>query len=183
MDEFIGCIKLFGFNFAPRGWQTCQGQVLSIAQNSALFSLLGTTYGGNGQTTFALPDLQGRAAIGQGTGAGLTPRSMGQVGGAESATLTTNNMPSHTHTATATSVLHAEDKIADAQNPNNKLLASGEKIYANLDESTNRIMAPQSIVTTVTVAPTGGNQPTPTMPPFLALNYSICVEGIFPSRN
>jgi microcystin-dependent protein len=98
-DPFIGEIKMVGFNFAPRGWALCQGQVMSIAQNSALFSLLGTTFGGNGQTTFGLPDYQGRSPVGTGNGAGLSPIVWGQVAGTENVTLTQNEMPAHTHTA------------------------------------------------------------------------------------
>src|SRR5216117_169121 len=100
MEPFIGQIQAFGFSFAPRGWATCSGQILSIAQNTALFSLLGTTYGGNGQTTFALPDLRGRAMIGPGQGPALSSHVLGEVGGTESTTLNPNQMPAHTHTAT-----------------------------------------------------------------------------------
>ncbi len=103
MEVFLGTIFFFGFNFAPRGWSTCEGQLLSISQNSALFSLLGTYYGGNGQTTFALPDLRGRYPMGQGQGPGLTPRTIGEASGRESVQLTLNEMPSHTHTARAAS--------------------------------------------------------------------------------
>src|SRR3712207_3315813 len=102
-EPFIGEIRMVGFNFAPRGWATCDGQLLSIAQNTALFSLLGTTYGGNGQTTFALPDLRGRAALHQGQGPGLTNRVIGEASGTETVTLTTNQMPSHSHGVNANS--------------------------------------------------------------------------------
>src|SRR5690606_18132066 len=101
MEEFIGVVKIFAGNFAPRGWAFCQGQIMSIAQNTALFSLLGTTYGGNGQTTFGLPDLRGRVAIGTGAGPGLTNIVGGQVGGLEKVTLTINELPAHTHVATS----------------------------------------------------------------------------------
>src|SRR5687767_4324920 len=97
MDEFIGIVKIFAGNFAPRGWMFCQGQLLSIAQNTALFSILGTTYGGNGQTTFALPDLRGRVPVGVGQGPGLPSMSLGEMSGATSATMTIQNMPAHTH--------------------------------------------------------------------------------------
>src|SRR5687767_9318635 len=101
MEPFLGQIQAFGFNFAPRGWAQCQGQLLAINTNTALFSLLGTTYGGNGQTTFALPDFRGRTMVGQGQGPGLSAYTIGQVGGTESVTLTSNNLPAHTHIATA----------------------------------------------------------------------------------
>ena len=126
MDEFLGTIKLFGFNFAPKGWMFCNGQILSISQNTALFSLLGTMYGGNGQTTFAVPDLRSRIAVGMGQGPGLSSYDQGQVGGVEAETLLVSQMPAHTHTATA--VLTAENSQATAQNPNGKYLASGTNI-------------------------------------------------------
>ena len=195
MDEFIGCIKMFGFNFNPRGWALCQGQLLSIAQNTALFSLLGTTYGGNGQTTFGLPDFRGRAAIGQGQGPGLNNYVMGQMAGVEAMTLTQNNLPPHTHTATAVSTstttgnIVAENATADAQNPANKFLGSGTSIYANPDATQNRAMAAGTINattttdTTVTVNVAGAGQAFDLRTPYLCVNYSICLEGIFPSRN
>lgn len=187
MDEFLGCIKLFGFNFAPRGWATCQGQLLSIAQNTALFSLLGTTYGGNGTTTFALPDLRGRVAVGMGQGPGLSSYTIGEIGGMENTTLTILQMPIHNHTATATTtaILTAENAQATAQNPNGKCLASGTPIYAEADANQNRQMAPNCInaTTTVTIANAGGSQPVGIRQPYLALNYCIATEGIFPPRN
>lgn len=199
MDEFLGCIKIFGFNFNPRGWMTCQGQQLSIAQNSALFSLLGTTYGGNGQTTFGLPDLRGRVPVGQGQGTGLSPYALGQTGGFESVTLTQQQLPTHIHAATAQStstsatsaILTAETTQANAQNPAGKCLASGTNIYATEDPASNRQMASSCIeattttntTTTVTVAPAGASAPVAILSPFLAVNYCICTEGIFPSRN
>lgn len=187
MEEFIGVIKLFGFNFAPRGWLTCQGQLLSIAQQTALFSLLGTTYGGDGVTTFALPDLRGRLAIGQGQLTGGAAYVMGQVGGSESTTLLSTQMPLHTHTATAatTAILSAESTAATAANPNGRCLASGTTIYADDDPAANRPMATSCITatTTVTVAPAGGGQPFGILQPFLVMNYSICTEGLFPPRN
>ena len=140
MDEFIGCIKLFGFSFAPRGWATCQGQIISIAQNTALFSLLGTTYGGNGQTTFALPDLQGRVAMGQGNPPGRQNYQMGQTGGAESVTLTAASLPPHIHAATATSTLYAETGQGNSQNPMGRLLGSGQQIYCDENPANNRPM-------------------------------------------
>jgi microcystin-dependent protein len=187
MDEYLGTVKLFGFNFAPRGWMTCQGQLLSIAQNTALFSLLGTTYGGNGVTTFALPNLAGRVGIGQGQLIGGAVYTMGEVTGTENTTLLMTNLPNHTHTATAatTAVLSAESTQANAQNPANKCLASGTNIYADEDPAQNRQMATSCITatTTVTVNPTGGSQPFSILQPLLVMNYSICTSGVFPPRN
>lgn len=187
MDEFLGTIKLFGFNFAPRGWMTCQGQLLSIAQNSALFSLLGTTYGGNGTTNFALPNYAGRAALGQGQLIGGSVYVMGEAAGSENVTLISTQLPIHTHTATAstTAILSAESTQANAQNPNGKCLASGTNIYAEEDPAQNRQMAPSCITatTTVTVNPSGGSQPFSILQPFLVANYCICISGVFPPRN
>ncbi len=200
MDQpFLGLIAIFGFAFAPRGWAFCAGQMLAISSNSALFSLLGTTYGGNGTTTFGLPNLQGRTAIGMGSAAGLSPYAIGQTGGTESTTLTTAQMPAHAHgatatstsTSTSTSALYAEGTAATSQNPAGKMLASSQNIYADEAEQNNRKMSPQAVVTdtttvtttTVTVNPSGGNQPFSNMQPFLAVNYCIALQGIFPSRN
>jgi microcystin-dependent protein len=187
MEEFLGTIKLFGFNFAPRGWLICQGQLLSIAQNTALFSLLGTTYGGNGTTTFALPNLSGRVALGQGQLLGGAVYTMGEVAGSENITLLQTQLPTHLHTATAatTAILSAESTQATAQNPAGKCLASGTNIYATEDPAANRQMAPTCIsaTTTVTVNPAGGSQPFSILQPFLVMNYSICTSGIFPPRN
>jgi microcystin-dependent protein len=187
MDEFLGTIKLFGFNFAPRAWMTCQGQILNIAQNTALFSLLGTTYGGNGVTTFGLPNLAGRLAIGQGQLIGGSVYTMGEVAGTESTTLLATQLPAHTHAATAatTAILSAEATQANAQNPAGKCLASGTNIYATEDPAQNRQMSPTCIAatTTVTVQPSGGSQPFSILQPFLVMNYCICVSGIFPPRN
>lgn len=202
MEAYLAMISMFGTNFAPRGWMLCNGQTLSIAQNSALFSLLGTTFGGDGQTTFALPNFQGRMPMGWGNGPGLSPRTLGEVAGTESQTLTQLQMPQHTHAATATSTststttatLHAETTNGDARNPLGKMLATpptGAQIYADPIAADNKAMAPDSITattntttnTTVTNAVAGGSQPVGIMPPFLAVSFCICTQGIFPSRN
>jgi microcystin-dependent protein len=186
MDELLGTIKLFGFNWAPRGWLLCQGQLLSISQNTALFSLLGVTFGGDGVTTFALPNLSGRVAVGQGQLPGGSVYVMGEISGSESTTLLSTQLPAHTHTATATTtaILSAESTAANAQNPAGKCLASGSTIYATEDPANNRQMAPSCIAatTTVTVNPTGGSQPFSILQPFLVANYSICTEGVYPTR-
>ena len=173
-EPFIGQIYLVGYNFAQRGFALCQGQTLPISQNTALFSLLGTIYGGDGRTTFNLPNLAGRTAIGQGQGPGLSSRQIGQAGGAETTTLTVQNMPSHTHAAT----LNAEGATASATDPSGQLLAQAQT-YAVPGRAQNVAMSDEAI----TVADVGGNQPFTNMPPFLVMNYEIALVGIFPSRS
>ncbi len=171
-EPFIGQIIIVGFTFPPRGYAFCNGQILSIAQNTALFSLLGTTYGGNGQTTFALPNLQSRVPIHAGQGAGLSPYALGQVGGTESVTLTIQQMPSHNHLVNC----HGED--GNQGNPNPNILATtgaAPPPYSNA--AADATMAPNSI------SLVGGSQPHDNLQPYLALNYCIALEGIFPSRN
>ncbi|MEQ1936087.1 MAG: tail fiber protein [Fimbriimonadaceae bacterium] len=168
-DPFLGEIRPFGFNFPPRGWALCSGQILPIAQNQALFSLLGTTYGGNGQTTFALPNLNERVANSQGQGPGLSNYDLGQVGGASEATLLQSQIPSHGH-----SVSTAASPTTNS--PVGALPASsvGHALY---DSTVNSAMAPD------TIAPAGGSQPHENMQPTLVINYSIALQGIFPPRN
>ena len=174
-DPYIAQIIPFGGNFAIRAWAFCEGQLLPISQNTALFSLLGTTYGGDGRTSFGLPDLRGRMMIGPGNGPGLPSYSWGQKGGNYQHTLTTAQMPSHTHAAT----MHAEVGASGATNPNGRMLANAA-IYADVNGTNNdRTLAPQSIV----VPNTGGGQSYNTMPPYLAVYYEIALQGIFPSRN
>jgi microcystin-dependent protein len=169
MEPFIGQIQMFGFNFAPRGWALCNGQLLSIAQNTALFSLLGTTYGGNGQTTFALPNLQGRVPMHQGNGGGLTPRVMGEQSGTETVTLISTQMPQHNHTVNAAT--NATSKNPSANLPG--LTAAG----SSYSPTASVQMSPTMI------NPSGGSQPHENMQPFLVVNFCIALEGIFPSRN
>lgn len=172
-DPFIGQIYLVGYNFAQRGFALCQGQLQSIAQNTALYSLIGTNYGGDGVNTFGLPDLQGRMPIGQGHGPGLSNRPIGQKSGTETNTLSTSQMPAHTHTAT----LYAESADAAATAPAGNLLAQAN-IYAAPGRGTNQALSGESI----TVTPQGGNMAVENMPPFLVMNYEIALVGIFPSR-
>lgn len=173
-NPFVAEIRMFGFNFAPRGWALCNGQILPIAQNTALFSLLGTTYGGNGQTTFGLPNLQGRAPLHPGQGPGLSAYSLGQVGGTETVTLTQNQLPSHTHALNGiTAPPPATGTVPDATVGLGR--ASGGNAYgaaANLVS-----MSPQSL------PPQGGNQPHNNLMPYLAVNFCIALQGIFPARN
>lgn len=177
-EPFIGQIILFAGNFEPRGWAFCNGQLLSIAQNTALFSLLGTTYGGNGQTTFALPDLRGRVPLHFGQGPGLSDYILGESGGAEQVTLTQGQMPAHSHQAFST--LNASNAADDSTDPTGRVLAVANRGVYN-SQTPNVSMAAAAISTTV--ASTGGNQPHDNRQPYLAINYIIALEGIYPSRN
>lgn len=180
-EPFIGEIKIFGFNFAPQSYMTCQGQILSIAQNTALFSLLGTTYGGNGQTTFALPDLQGRVPIGQGTGPGLPNYNMGQRSGATTATLLTANMPIHNHAATGINVrIPVTAASEDSAATNNYIGNAVNDTFGPSPSASDSLGAP---VVSGSTAMAGGSQPFSIMNPYLTINYSIAIYGIFPSRN
>lgn len=167
-EQFLGQIEAFGFNFAPRGWLKCDGQLLSISQNSALFSLLGTTYGGDGRTTFGVPDLRGRASINAGRGPGLSDYRQGQKGGAESTNLTGANLPSHGHTARVA----AEPE--DSSKPEGNSLAAAE-IY--------RDQNPDTDLRAGTIGTTGGGQPISNIQPFVVLNWCIAQEGVYPSRS
>lgn len=168
---FIGQITMFGGNFAPRGWAFCDGQLLSIAQNTALFSLLGTTYGGNGQTTFALPDLRSRTPVHPGTGPGLPPVALGQQGGLASNVLTVNNLPAHSHS------IGCRDGLGDQVGPGGNVVAKparadvGEEFAA----AANASMAP--------TGNTGGGVPFDNYSPYTAVNFIIALQGIYPSRN
>jgi microcystin-dependent protein len=167
-EPFLGEIRCFGFGFAPVGWAQCNGQLLSISQNTALFALIGTYYGGNGQTNFALPDLRGRGGIHVGQGPGLSPYVQGQLGGVEAESLLVNQLPSHSHT------VNANNSPSTATRPAGAVLARGGAYAAASDGTT---MAPDSI------APTGGGQPINVLQPYLVLNYCIALTGIFPSQN
>ena len=171
-EPFLGMIIIVPYNFAPRGWAFCNGQILPIAQNTALFSLLGTTFGGNGQTTFALPDLRGRVSNSSGQGPGLSSYDLGQVGGVESETLTINQMPAHNHLVSASSA------DADSSKPEGKFLANSGSASIYLET----LNAPV-LLGAQTINNTGGSQPFSTLQPYLTLNYCIALEGIFPSRN
>ena len=173
-EPFIAEIYMGGMNFAPRGFATCQGQILSIAQNTALFSLLGTTFGGNGQTTFALPDLRGRVPMGWGQGPGLTNRVLGEVGGTETVTLLSTQIPAHTH------ALNAVSDVGDASTPAGSFLANSGALDKEYKSSTGGTIVQMN---TGAIGSTGNNQPHSNEQPFLVLNFYIAVEGIFPSRN
>ncbi len=179
MEVFLGTIQTFAFPFNPRGWQQCNGQLLAIQQNTALFSLIGTTYGGNGTSTFALPNLQGRVPVCQGNGQGLTPRVIGEVSGSESQTLLIGNMPQHTH------VLNASTTAAAASTPTNAYLANANGADNLGNPVTVQIYGPaaDTTINPGSIGPAGSSLPVPIMPPFLAINFCIAMAGIFPSRN
>lgn len=179
-NPFIGEIRLFGGSFAPASWAFCDGQLLSIIENTALFSLLGTVYGGDGQNTFALPDLRGRVPLHQGQGPGLSTYTIGQVAGVETVTLQTSQMPQHSH------ALNATTATGSATTPGSSVMLAtpveagvNTSLYVVPGTSTvnQAPMAAQSIGTT------GGTQPHENMMPFQSLNYIIALFGIFPSRN
>jgi microcystin-dependent protein len=165
---FLGEITLVPYNFAPRGYAFCQGQILSISQNTALFSLLGTTYGGDGVSTFGLPDLRGRCAVSQGQGPGLSNYDLGEQTGTETVTLTTGQMPAHGHAA------NARD-----DDPNSGLVTNN--LLANLQAYSNK--AANATLSGTMIGQTGGNQPHANIQPLLVLNYCIALQGIYPSRN
>jgi microcystin-dependent protein len=172
-EPFLGEIRLFPYNFAPQGWAFCSGQILPIAQNTALFSLLGTTYGGNGTDNFALPDLRGRLAISSGQAPGLSNYTLGQQSGTESVTLTINNLPSHNHTVSP----GANDGVATEPRPAGAVMAkSAAPIYAGAADGSTTMAS-------TTTSSSGNSQPFSSMQPLLVLNYCIALQGIFPSRN
>ncbi|CAM1348864.1 phage tail protein [Tenacibaculum halocynthiae] len=186
MDPFLGQIVLFGGNFAPRGWALCEGQLLPIAQNSALFSILGTIYGGDGRTTFALPDLRGRAAISSGRGPGLSDRRLGSRSGQEVHTLTTLEMPSHNHLASSASKFYGQSAAGDDDTlSEGASIASGSATSSEIFSSTapNTQMNTNSVITTTTTLNQGGSQAHNNMQPYLTTNYIIALQGVFPSRN
>jgi len=166
MTPFLGQIQAFGFNFAPRGWAKCEGQLLSIAQYNALFSLLGTMYGGDGRTTFGLPDLRGRSIVGTGNGPGLSTITQGEKGGAENHTLTVGQMPSHTHN------VGVNTAAGEEANPNGKHIAGITDGFA--ENANGNLAAPAS---------QGGNQSFGIRSPFLGIEVCIALEGVYPSRN
>lgn len=181
MEPFIGMIALFGFNFPPRGWAPCNGQLMSIAQNTALFSLLGTTYGGNGQTTFALPDLRSRVPLGQGQGPGLSNYPIGQQGGTENVTMTANQMPQHTHPLTGSGNAATANTLNGnvPAKPNGVTTLGEEAVTVNAYAPAGNPVAANPAA----IGVAGGNQPLPVMQPYLVMNYCIALQGIYPSRD
>ncbi|KJH80208.1 MULTISPECIES: phage tail protein [Pseudomonadaceae] len=182
MEVFIGTIQPFAFNFAPRGWALCNGQTMSIAQNTAMFSLLGTIYGGNGQTTFNLPDLQGRMPIGMGQGPGLPLHNIGEASGSPSTVLTSGQLPTHTH-AVQVQVGGAASNPALAPSATNQFLGAsigGSPAAAAIWSDT---LSSPVTMGGAQAGLAGNSQPVDIMNPYLALNFSIAILGIFPSRN
>ncbi len=200
-DPFLGEIKAVGFTYAPVGWAKCWGQLVPVQQNAALYSLLGTYYGGDGMNNFGLPDLRGRTIIGEGTGVGLTTRNIGEKGGYESVTLSINNLPPHTHaaeiggTVEATFAQDASTTGATDQSPAGKIPAASQTadsrpdpIHSYIDPTQkNTQMASGSVSidmsdAAIAVESTGGGQPIINMQPYLVLNYIIATEGVYPPR-
>ena len=170
-EPFIAEIRIFAGNFAPRGWAFCNGQLLPIAQNTALFSLIGTTYGGDGRTTTGLPNLQGRAPMHPGRGPGLTPRRLGENGGIETVTFTEAQMPNHQHFALGSSGKSSEQK------------PGGHSWGKTLNKDAYRDTDNYINLNSQAIQHTGGNQPHNNMQPFLAINYIIALVGVYPSRS
>lgn len=172
-EPFVGEIRMFAGNFAPRGWAFCDGQLLAVSQNDALFSLLGTIYGGDGRTTFGLPDLRGRIPLHQGTGPGLSQRRLGSKSGAENVTLTTNQLASHSHD------FNASTADADTQVPLGKVLGESTtnlRYLKNASPSAARLNS-------ASLSNTGGSRSHTNMQPTLCLHYIIALFGIYPSRS
>jgi len=179
MEAFVGTILPFAFNFAPSGWLPCNGQTLAISQYNALFALIGVTYGGNGTTTFMLPNLQGRNVISQGTGAGST-YVMGEVAGSTSATILLNNMPIHNHLINVSSAAGVQTTPVNgmpAMINTGSVKTPVTSAFGYAPAPPNGQMAP------TTVATSGGSVPMNVQNPYLILNYCICINGLFPSRN
>ena len=166
---YLGEVKIIPFNFAPKGWAFCNGQLLAIAQNQALFAILGTTYGGNGTTNFALPNLQSRTPFHWGQGPGLTPVVLGEQGGTETVTLGQTQMPAHPHP------LNASTTAGNNVSPSTNVLASGANIYSPT--------TPATTLLPTAVGPAGGGQAHPNIQPYLCVNFVIALVGVFPSRN
>lgn len=171
-EPFIGQMMIVGFNFAPRGWATCDGQLMAISQNTALFSLLGTTFGGDGKVTFGLPDMRGRTPLHAGQGPGLTLRDLGEEAGTEDCTLINSEMPMHTH-------------LANANQSANQTLPAGN-VWGGDSTGTIALYSngtPDAVLNPMALGIAGGSQPHNNMQPFLVLNFCIALEGIFPSRS
>ncbi len=170
-DPFVAEIRIFPFNFAPKGWAWCDGQLLPLSQNTALFSLLGTTYGGDGRSTFALPDLQGRAPMHPGQGPGLSLHDLGETGGSETVTLLESETPNHTHALRANTIDLADTNVP---NPNAAFaLSAGGTLY---QATADTQLAPGALV------PAGGDQPHNNLQPYLTCYFAIALQGVFPPR-
>ena len=189
-QPYIGTIAIFAFNFAPRNWAFCNGQIMPITQNEALFALIGTTYGGNGMTTFGLPNLQARVPMGMGTGTGLTTKTIGEFSGAENVQLLISNLPPHTHVVTLNNLVgtaSAKNAAGNSQTPVGNVpaieAAGVTATYSNAAPDATMAAGSISVTGTATAALTGNGFPVQILPPYLALNYCIALVGLFPSRN
>jgi microcystin-dependent protein len=170
-DPFVAEIRIFPFNFAPKGWAFCNGQLLPLSQNTALFSLLGTTYGGDGRSTFALPNLQGSAPMHPGQGPGLSPHDLGEQGGSDTVTLLQSELPAHSH------ALNASNGPANLQAPGSDRVLGRANVNTYLDNPANPVaMAPQAL------SAAGGSLPHNNLMPYLTLNFNIALQGVFPPR-
>src|SRR6218665_1338637 len=178
MEGTMSEIRLFAANFAPKTWAYCSGQLLAINTNQALFSLLGTTYGGNGTTNFALPDFRGRSAVGTGNPGGITQFPLGAITGTNTVTATLLNLPQHTHAGQGVFTMKGYADLGDTATPQDAYLASLNNLYSTVNPDS----ALKPITPTVSVGITGNNQPISTPQPYLSLRYIICPHGIFPQR-
>ena len=186
MEGTLGTVQLFAGNFAPRSWTFCDGQLLQISQNTALFSLLGTIYGGDGRTTFAVPDLRGRVAVGAGNGPGLSPRTIGSRAGQNDVAITAT-MPAHSHNAASTVEFQARDRNGNKTSPDGNALArmrvQNNFLPAYTTQPPDTDLEGAVITGTLDLANAGGNSSHENRQPFLGMNYIICLAGTFPSRN
>jgi microcystin-dependent protein len=170
-DPFVAEIRIFPFNFAPKGWAFCDGQILPLSQNTALFSLLGTTYGGDGKSNFALPDMQGNAPMHPGQGPGLSLHDLGETGGSETVSLLESEIPAHSHAVNASA---ADGTIGS---PNSQLVASGVGVNMYTTSLNAASLNPNAVATA------GGDQPHNNLQPYLTLNFNIALQGVFPPRS
>jgi microcystin-dependent protein len=178
MEGTLAEVRMFAGNFSPRGWQLCNGQLLAIAQWTAVFALVGTTYGGNGQTTFGMPDFRGRLAVGTGNGAGLTSVQLGEMSGFNTTTLLSINLPAHNHQLTGSVTPRAANDGVLTTDPTGKYTGPGA-LYAPASDLVNKAGISVNLPTSIA----GSSAPVSVMQPYLGINFIICVEGIFPSRD
>lgn len=181
-EPYLGTVQWFGTNFCPRFWQQADGSLLSISQNSALFALLGTNYGGDGRSTFRLPDLRGRAPIGWDQGPGLSSYAIGQQGGAENVTLIPQNLPAHAHQGSLSATLRASTATGDSADPSGRVLANGRTARFYGAPPTTVAMDASSVTAQISTSPAGSGQPFDNRQPYLGMTACIATQGIFPPR-
>jgi microcystin-dependent protein len=186
-DPYVGEIRLFPFNFPPKGWAFCAGQLLPITQNTALFSLLGTQYGGNGASTFALPDLRGRVSMSSGQGLGLTNRTQGEIGGEETVQLLAPHVPAHSHVLTPSGTLRVTSALGDQPSPSGTVPATESSgvtaTYSNAPPDSSMKAGGVTFAGQATAASVGGDQVHENRQPYLTLNFCIALQGVFPPRS